>query len=245
MSAGTVVFAGCGPGAADLLTLRAARALESADVVIWSPSLLDRRALAAHIRSDAEIVEWPPATARDVLAVFDRAAAEGLTVVRLSGGDPMLFGALQPELSAVRERGLDHEVVPGVTAAGAGAAALGHELATKGAPLLLVDAATLVDAPGAEARIAVYGVGGHTRADAVQHALLRRGLPPSTRCTVAIELSRRDEILESCSLEELGETVDDLGRGVLTLVLAGVPGETADASGAGPQRVPNSYPQRH
>lgn len=68
MSAGRIVFVGCGPGAEDLLTLRGVRALEAADVVIWNAGLLDRRALAAHTRGDVEIVAWPPATSRDALA---------------------------------------------------------------------------------------------------------------------------------------------------------------------------------
>ncbi|HEV2787707.1 MAG TPA: SAM-dependent methyltransferase, partial [Solirubrobacteraceae bacterium] len=71
MSGGRVLFVGCGPGAPDLLTVRAIRALETADIVIWSPSLLDRQALAGHTRPEAQIVEWPPATQRDVEAAFD------------------------------------------------------------------------------------------------------------------------------------------------------------------------------
>lgn len=223
MSAGRIVFVGCGPGAEDLLTLRAVRALEAADVVIWNAGLLDRGALAAHTRDDVEIVAWPPATSRDVLAVFDRALAESLVVVRLSGGDPMLFGGLGPELSAVRDRGLALEVVPGISAAAASAAALACELAASGTPVLLVDAATLVQTPATQARVAVHGIGRAAGAAALQRALLERGLPAATRCTVAVEVSRRDELLQECSLDELAETVEDLGSGVLTLVLAGPP----------------------
>lgn len=222
MSSGSVLFVGCGPGAADLLTLRAVRALETADVVIWSASLLDREALALHTRPDAQILEWPPATQRDILDMFDRALAENLLVVRLKGGDPTLFGALEPELSAVRGRGLACEIVPGVSALAAGAAALGREIATPAAPLLLVDAAALAKAPAGACRVAAYGAGRDARA--LQRALLEHGLPATTPCTVAIEVSRRDEMLVSCALDELAETVEDVGPAVLTLVLAG-PGE--------------------
>lgn len=234
MSAGRVLFVGCGPGAADLLTLRAVRALETADIVIWNATLLDRGALAAHSRAEAEIVEWPPATGRDIERAYDRALTEDLLVVRLKGGDPTLFGALEPELSAVRARGLACEIVPGVSAVGAGGAALGRELATRATALLLVDAECLTGGGAQASAVAVYGANRDPRA--LQHALLARGLTGSTPCTVAIEVSRRAETLVSCPLDELGETVEDVGGGgVLTLVLAGTsqsisrPQRTTDA----------------
>lgn len=218
MSGGRVLFVGCGPGAPDLLTLRAVDALAAADVIIWSASLIERRTVVAHARADAELVEWPPATQREIDAFYGRALAEGLVVVRLKGGDPMLFGAIEQELSAVRERGLDWEVVPGVSAVGASAAVLGWEIATPAAPLLLADAGALADASSAGSTVAVHGASRAPRA--LQRDLLERGLPRSTSCAIAIEVSRRDELLVPCILDELAETLEDLGLGLLTLVLA-------------------------
>jgi len=218
VSAGRVLFVGCGPGAADLLTVRAVAALRAADVVIWSPSLLSRADLDAHVRPGTEVVAWPPATGRDILDVFDRARADEELVVRLKGGDPTLFGDLEPELSAVRERGLGCEIVPGISAVGAAAAALGGELGRRSAPLLLVHAADLGEPP-AQPSLAVYGVGRDPRV--LQQALYDRGLDPGTPCSVAFELSRRDQTIVDCPLEELAETIEDLGLGLLTLVLAG------------------------
>jgi precorrin-4/cobalt-precorrin-4 C11-methyltransferase len=217
VSAGRVLFVGCGPGAADLLTLRAVRALQVADVVVWSSSLIERAAIADHTRSGCEIVEWPPATQHDIDAVYDRALADDLVVVRLKGGDPMLFGAMEPELSAVRERGLGCEVVPGISAAGAGAAALLAEIATPAAPLLLADAAALPHAVDPGSALAVHNAG--RDAHALQRDLLALGLVETTPCDVAIEVSRRGEMLIPCALHELAETLEDMGRGVLTLVL--------------------------
>ena len=216
MSSGRVLFVGCGPGAADLLTLRAVRALERADVVIWSPSLLPREAVVAHARADSEIVEWPPATQRDVEAVYDRALAEDLVVVRLKGGDPMLFGAMGRDMAAVRDRGLDVEFVPGVSAVGASAAALGREVATADVPLLLLAAGAPADRAGGCA-VAVHGAGREPRA--LQAALLGRGLAGSTVCDVAIEVSRPGEMLLSCTLDELAETLEDMALGLLAIVL--------------------------
>jgi len=218
MSRGLLLFVGCGPGTPDLLTVRAVRALQAADVVIWNVLLLDRQALAEHTRADAEILQWPPATAQDILAVFDRAVAEDLTVVRLKGGDPTIFGQLEPELSGARERGLECEIVPGVTALGATAAALGREVAAAGTPVLLLDAAKL-PADGAEAGVVAAWTAGRDPL-ALQRWLLARGLAPSTTCTVAIEVGRRDQTLIACPLEELGETIQDMAHGSLALVIA-------------------------
>lgn len=221
---GRVVFVGCGPGAADLLTVRALRALAAADIVIWNAALLERQALADQVRPDAEIVEWPPATQDDILAAFDRALAEDLLIVRCKGGDPALFGALEPELSAARERGLRCEIVPGVSALSASAAALGREVAARGAPLLLTDGSGLAPSPAGGAGVAVFAVGDP---QALAAALLARGLAGSTPCCVASELSRRDETVVRCTLDDLAETIADLGRGLLTLVLAGGAGAAA------------------
>lgn len=220
MSAGRVLFVGCGPGAPDLLTLRAVHALEIADIVIWNRGLLPHEALATHVRPGVAIVEWPPATQRDVEAAFDRALAEDLVVVRLKGGDPTLFGALEPELSAVHARGLACEIVPGVAALCAGGAALGRELAAAGEPLLLADGASLkASDTRAPERIAIHAAGAD--AQALQRGLIARGLARDTPCAVAVELSRRDEMVISCALEDLAETLEDVGGGVLTLVVAG------------------------
>lgn len=223
MSAGRVLFVGCGPGAADLLTLRAARAIASADVVVWGRSLLDAEAVAEHARSDAEIVAWPPATERDVLAVYERARDEDLLVARLKGGDPAIFGALEPELSAVRELGLAHEIVPGVSAAGAAGAGLGREIALPGAPLLLIGADDLtahaVRAGAPPGAVAAFMAGRDPAA--LASALAARGLPADTPCAVAVDVSRPSEILATCRMDELAECVEDVGLGGATLVLAG------------------------
>ena len=214
-----MLFVGCGPGAADLLTLRAVRALAAADIVIWNAVLLGREALSEHVRADAEILEWPPATQRDIDRAYDRAAAERLLVVRLKGGDPTLFGALEPELSGVRGRGLACELVPGVSALGAACAALGRELPTRQEELLVVGAPQLTSSEPTRTAIAVYGANRDPRA--LQRALLARGLDRAAACAVAIDVSRPDEALVRCALEELAETIEDMATGALTVVLAG------------------------
>lgn len=228
MTGGLVQFVGCGPGAADLLTLRAARAIAEADAIVWSASLLEADVVREHARSDAAIVAWPPATERDILDLYARAADDGLRVVRLKGGDPTLFGALEPELSAVRAGGLSWEIVPGVSAVSAAAAALGWELARTGAPLLLTAAGDLAGAMPGGTGVAVFGAG---RGPAeLEHVLLERGLGHATACAVAVDVSRGGEIVAACELGALEETLADFGRAALTLVIVAAPGALAGPS---------------
>jgi precorrin-4/cobalt-precorrin-4 C11-methyltransferase len=218
MTSGRVLFVGCGPGAPDLLTVRAVRAIAEADVIVWNPMLLDEPAIAEHARPDAELVVWPPAMQADILAVYDRAVTDGLLVVRLKGGDPMLFGELGDDLRAMRARGLQYEIVPGVTTVAAGAAALRCEIAGRDAPLLLADARD--GAPGDAAGVVGMLSAGRDP-EAAARALEARGWPASTPCAVLVDVSRRTEIVVACRLDELAECIRDYGSGGLVTVLAG------------------------
>ena len=125
---GMVSFVGAGPGAADLITLRGAQRIAAADVVIWAASLVAEECVTEHARPDAELLDSSRLTHEDVLAVYRRAAAEGLRVARVHSGDPALWGAVQEQYDACVELGLEVEIVPGVSAFTAAAAAAGREL---------------------------------------------------------------------------------------------------------------------
>ncbi|MBW0098094.1 precorrin-4 C(11)-methyltransferase [Pseudonocardia sp. KRD-184] len=128
MKQGSVTFVGAGPGAADLITLRGARRIAEADVVVWAASLVMEECVTEHARADAELVDSSQIAHDDVLALYRRAAAEGLAVARVHSGDPSLWGAVQEQYDAAVEMGLSVEIVPGVSAFGAAAAAAGREL---------------------------------------------------------------------------------------------------------------------
>jgi uroporphyrin-III C-methyltransferase len=132
---GKVYLVGAGPGAPDLLTLRAARLLESADVVLHDalvhPGTL---ALAARARLIDVGKRYGKVSTeqRFINRALIEAARSHAIVVRLKGGDPMMFGRAQEELDALAEAGIAFEVVPGVTAALAAAASLGVSLTRRG-----------------------------------------------------------------------------------------------------------------
>ncbi len=124
----SVFLAGAGPGDPDLLTLKTARLLGRAQVVLHD-SLVGPEILAL-INPDAEIVDvgkrcGQASTAQaEICRLLVEYARTGKLVVRLKGGDPVIFGRLTEEMEALREAGIGFEVVPGVTAASAAAASL-------------------------------------------------------------------------------------------------------------------------
>ena len=132
---GKVYLVGAGPGAPDLLTLRAARLLEAADVVLHDALVHpDTLALARRARLvDVGKRQGKISTEQGFInrALIEAARTHAI-VVRLKGGDPMLFGRAQEEIDALDAAGVECEVVPGVTAALAAAASLKVSLTRRG-----------------------------------------------------------------------------------------------------------------
>ena len=127
----TVQIVGAGPGAPDLLTLRAAMAIEAAEVLVWTDSLVNPQ-IAALAPSECETVRTSTLTLEEVMAVVVERARQGRRVVRLHDGDPCLYGALQEQICRLADAGLAVEVVPGLSAYQVTAAALGAELTIPG-----------------------------------------------------------------------------------------------------------------
>jgi len=132
---GTVYLVGAGPGAPDLLTLRAARLLEQADIV-FHDALVHPETLVLAARAEKIAVGKRCGRQSTAQRFINKrlvdAACRCAIVVRLKGGDPMLFGRAQEEISALEEAGVAYEVVPGVTAALAAAAQIGTSLTQRG-----------------------------------------------------------------------------------------------------------------
>ena len=124
---GTIFLVGAGPGDPDLLTIRAARLIEAARIIVHD-GLVDR-AILAMAHPDAELISVAKSRARHTLAqeeinaLLVRIAQGGRDVVRLKGGDPFIFGRGGEEAEAARAAGIAVEVVPGISAANGAAAA--------------------------------------------------------------------------------------------------------------------------
>ncbi len=122
-----VHFIGAGPGAPDLITVRGARLLAEADVVIFAGSLVDRE-LVREYAPGAQVWDSSGMTLEETVQVTAEAVAADRRVVRLHTGDPSIYGAIQEQMEVLAELGIACEVVPGVTSAFAAAAALKQEL---------------------------------------------------------------------------------------------------------------------
>ena len=133
---GKVYLIGAGPGAADLITLRGARLLGKADVVLYDalvqPELLEMVNPAAQRIAVGKRCSQLSTDQRFINRALVEAALHHSVVVRLKGGDPMIFGRAQEELAALRESNIAYEIVPGITSALAAAAELGVSLTRRG-----------------------------------------------------------------------------------------------------------------
>lgn len=213
---GRVVFVGAGPGAADLITLRGARAIAAADIVIWASSLVQAEILE-HARPGAEIVDSAALPVEGVLPYYERAAAHGLLVARIHSGDPALWGAVQEQLDRARELGLDTEIIPGVSAFTAVAAIAQRELTipevAQSVILTRLEGGKTPMPPGETIRsFAAHGATmavflSAARSGRLAGELLAGGYPPDTPVLVASRATWPDEQLAWCTVGSLEETV--------------------------------------
>lgn len=123
----TVHFVGAGPGAADLLTVRATRLLASAGVVLYPGTYLDPDVLA-HVSPDAELVDTQGLNLDQITARLVEADRDGKDIVRLASGDLSVYSALSEQTRRLDEAGVAWDVTPGVPAYAAASAILGREL---------------------------------------------------------------------------------------------------------------------
>lgn len=127
----TVYFIGAGPGAADLITVRGQRLLQTCPVCLYAGSIMPDDLLAL-CPQDAKIVDTGPLTLEQIIAELRDAHAAGHDVARLHSGDPSLYSALAEQCRRLDALGIDYEIVPGVPAFAAAAAALKRELTVPG-----------------------------------------------------------------------------------------------------------------
>jgi uroporphyrin-III C-methyltransferase/precorrin-2 dehydrogenase/sirohydrochlorin ferrochelatase len=212
---GHVSLVGAGPGAEDLLTLRAQRALQEADVIVYDR--LVPAAVVAQGRRDARRIyvgkaKGDQAIGQDEInAILVREAEKGQRVVRLKSGDPLIFGRAGEEMAALRAAGISFDVVPGITAALAAAAETEIPLTLRDSSSAVVfatgqaaDGDTLPGWAGlalAGATVAVYM--GRAVAAKVASRLIEAGMNASTPVAVIENASRADKRAYAGRLDEL------------------------------------------
>jgi uroporphyrin-III C-methyltransferase len=243
---GHVIFIGAGPGAADLITLRGARLLAQANVVLFDaltdPALRD-------LAPDAQWIHvgkrgFSASTQQtEINALMVRHAARGGVVVRLKGGDPSVFGRLEEELDALAQAGVSCEVVPGITAAIAAAAATKRPL-TRRASGRSVSLTTAMTREGSlhasrSADTEVFYMAGKQLA-ALARRLLAAGWPGETAASVVSRAGWPDQLHSDHTLHDLASTAL-LHAGRPTVVTVGA-GAAPLAGTHGPARVMRAVP---
>lgn len=123
----TVHFIGAGPGAADLITVRGLKLIQSAPVVLYAGSLVPE-AIIAEAPVDALVMDTAPMHLDQIVEEMRKAHADGKDVARVHSGDPSLYGAIAEQMRRLDDLGIDYDVTPGVSAYAAASAALKKEL---------------------------------------------------------------------------------------------------------------------
>lgn len=123
----TVHFIGAGPGAADLITVRGLKLIQTAPVVLYAGSLVPE-AIIAEAPADALVMDTAPMHLDQIIEEMRKAHADGKDVARVHSGDPSLYGAIAEQMRRLDDLGIDYDVTPGVSAYAAASAALKKEL---------------------------------------------------------------------------------------------------------------------
>lgn len=224
-----VHFVGAGSGAVDLITVRGARLLGEADIVIYAGSLVNP-ALLDYARADAEIYNSAEMTLEQVVDVMRDAARRGKTVVRLHTGDGSLYGAVREQFDALDALGIPYDVCPGVSAFCGAAASLRAEYTLPEVSQTVIitraEGRTPVPEPEQLQALAAHrstmvlflsaGMVGR-----VQRELIEGGYPPDTPAAIVYRATWPDERVCRCPLCRLEETAAANGVNRTALILVG------------------------
>lgn len=224
-----ISFVGAGPGAADLITIRGARLLRHADVVIYTGSLVDHN-LVILFATKAVVYDSAGMTLTEVIKVIMDSVAAGKKVVRLHTGDPSIFGAIQEQMEALDHLDIKYQVVPGVTSAFAAAAALKQELTlpevSQTVIFTRIEGRTPVPEKERLHKLAAVGATlviylSVSMIEKVVGELLSGAYTADTASAVVCRASWEDEEIISCPLSELAQKVRQSGIDRQALIIVG------------------------
>ena len=228
---GLISFVGAGPGAADLITIRGARRLGEANIVIWASSLVPAE-LLDHATTSTAIHDSASMTLEDVLALYQ--ANPAATIVRLHSGDPSLYGAVQEQIEWCIEHDRPYEIVPGVSSLGAAAAVVGRELTlpqvAQSVVITRLADRTSASMPAGESLRAFAATGctlavflSAARPSALQDELLAdpSAYNEETPAAVVVRATWSDERVIVTTLGKLADAIRSTGATTTVLVLVG------------------------
>lgn len=224
-----VHFVGAGSGAPDLITLRGARFLGEADVVIYAGSLVNPELLTL-TKPGCEVHDSAKLTLEEVIALIERAEREGKTTVRLHTGDPSIYGAVREQFDELDKLGIAYDVCPGVSAFCGAAASLKTEYTLPDVSQTVI----ITRAPGrtpVPEKQSIAALAAHqatmvlflstSLTEKLQRELLAGGYPESTPAAVVYKATWPEEKIFRCTVGTLHKTVTENGLTKTSLIIVG------------------------
>lgn len=224
-----VHFVGAGSGAADLITVRGARLLGEADVVIYAGSLVNPE-LLSYTKAGCEIYNSAEMTLEQVIEAIKMAEEEGKVTVRLHTGDSSIYGAVREQFDELSRLGIDYDVCPGVSSFCGAASALKTEytLPDVSQTVIITRAAGRTPVPERES---IRALAAHqstmilflstSLTEKLQEDLLAGGYPGETPAAVVYKATWPEEKIFSCTVETLHQTVTEQGLTKTALIIVG------------------------
>lgn len=217
-----VYFIGFGPGDPELLTVKARKILERADLIIYPGSIIEEGALREF---KGEKVNSHGMSLEEIVDLIERYVKSGKIVARVQSGDPSIFGALWEQVRELKKRGIDSEIVPGVSSVFSASASLGVELTspeTVGVAIVRPKGKTLREDhldELAKLPLTLVILLGADKADYIAEKVGRvRGFEEP--CAVVYKASRKDEKKFFCTLKELGARMREENiRGTAVIII--------------------------
>lgn len=224
-----VHFVGAGSGAVDLITVRGAKLLREADVVIYAGSLVNPE-LLQYCRQECEIHNSAEMTLEQVIDVMRAAEAEGKTTVRLHTGDSSIYGAVREQFDELNALGIDYDVCPGVSAFCGAAASLRTEYTLPDVSQTVIITRTAGRTPVPE-RESIRALAAHQSTmvlflstgltDKLRTELLEGGYPGDTPAAIVYKATWQDEKIFRCTVDTLHKTVTENGLTRTSLIIVG------------------------
>lgn len=224
-----VHFVGAGSGAVDLITVRGARLLKDADVVIYAGSLVNPDVLS-YTSEGCQIYNSAEMTLEEVLDVIKAAEAAGKTTVRLHTGDSSIYGAVREQFDELIELGIDYDVCPGVSAFCGAAAALKAEYTLPDVSQTVIITRTAGRTPVPE-RESIQALAAHQSTmvlflstkltEKLQAELLAGGYNGDTPVAVVYKATWPEEKIFHCTVDTLHKTVSENGLTKTSLIIVG------------------------
>lgn len=223
-------FVGCGPGDPELVTIKAQKLIQNADVIVYSGSLIPPDIIAMANNKTVSLHDASKMVREEIFDTLYKNAIKGSKVLRLHDGDPAIYGAIKEQIDALEQKGVNSIVIPGVTSFLASAAALGTQLTLPGVTqsIIITRAESRTKVPDAEniSNLAkhkatmIFYLSVHLLDDIIVESL-KGGCKKSTPAAVVYRASWNDQKIITGTLEDIKQKTKDAHITKTAIVIIG------------------------